>query len=596
MPHVAAPALLQRLGVVEIVAARGARAAMASNSWRPLAERIAEPRRLRLELRQAELLPDHLGALHVLALGQRDRREVLLQRRVDQHRGVLAAVAEAARAVALVAVRQHVHVEAGIGAVRHRPQQRVGVGRVDVVVDGDDELAGGAVQHRRAIHRAPDFRGRHVALADQRDDLADVGQRLVHRHPLDALDAERVAQEVEEQRLHADQLDQARFRRRHLRDDRGQDGVLPPRDGGDVHEGVELLQIDVAVRFAERRLGLQIFGVDEALDDDLGLGRHQQIDGLGLHHVDRRADQRAGDVQLVERLRQFLHRGEGDDRRRAEHDRAGQLLEAALAQLFPVVVDARPQFQRRVHAEPPPRLHLAAVVAHVLHAGVGVLGDVLRQRGVGRDVPARRRDRQRDAVEALARLVEVLAGDDDVVARRVRDDARRQRLRRGRDPARVDLLERAADADAVDLAVGGEPADQHRDVVLAALAVGDVGEQERLAVLLLDAAAELPAHQRVHLGVFVDRAVDADELAGLLQRADVVVQVGVGGLADLARAPVLRLGLVRASMACSFQRGFGQTITSPSKRMPPSCPLRSSRKCQRMTCQKAQSRNVAVQE
>ena len=112
--------------------------------------------------------------------------------------------------------------------------------------------------------------------------------------------------------------------------------------------------------------------------------------------------------------------------RRAEHDRAGQLLEAALAQSFPVAVDAGPQLERRVHAEPPPRLHLAAVVAHVLDAGVGVLGDVLRQRGVGRDVPARRRDRQRKAVEALARLVELLAGDDDLVARRVLDDARRR--------------------------------------------------------------------------------------------------------------------------------------------------------------------------
>ena len=170
-------------------------------------------------------------------------------------------------------------------------------------LNGDDVFAGGAMQHGGAVERAPDFRRRHVALADQRDHLADIGERLVHRDALDAFDAERVAQIVQEQRLHADALDQARFRRRHLGDDRGQHGVAPPRDRGHVHEGVELLQVDVAVRFAERRLGLEIFGVDEALDDDLGLGRHQEIDGLRLHDVDRRADQRAGDVQLVERSR-----------------------------------------------------------------------------------------------------------------------------------------------------------------------------------------------------------------------------------------------------------------------------------------------------
>ena len=175
-----------------------------------------------------------------------------------------------------------------------------------------------------------------------------------------------------------------------------------------------------------------------------------------------------------------------------------------------MVVDAGAQFQRRIHAEPPPRLHLTTVIAHVLDPGVGILGDVLRQRRVRRDIPARRRDRQRNAVEAVAGLVESRAGDDDLMARRVLDEARADRMSRRLDPACVDFLERAADADAVDLLVGGKPADQHRNVVFAALAVDDVGEQKRLAVLLLDAAAELPAHQRVHLGVLVDRTIDRD--------------------------------------------------------------------------------------
>ena len=111
---------------------------------------------------------------------------------------------------------------------------------------------------------------------------------------------------------------------------------------------------------------------------------------------------------------------------------------------------------------------------------------------------------------------------------------------RGRATQRASISSRlAADADAVDFAVGREPADQHRDVVFAALAVDDVGEQERLAILLLDAAAELPAHQRVHFRVFVDRAVDRDQQAGLVERADVIVQIGIGARRALAGCDLL---------------------------------------------------------
>ena len=60
----------------------------------PVAQRIAVPRRLRRERRQAEFVPDRARALHVFALGQRERRHRLLQRRVDQHASSLAAPAD----------------------------------------------------------------------------------------------------------------------------------------------------------------------------------------------------------------------------------------------------------------------------------------------------------------------------------------------------------------------------------------------------------------------------------------------------------------------------------------------------------------------
>src|SRR6266404_4851464 len=171
------------------------------------------------------------------------------------------------------------------------------------------------------------------------------------------------------------------------------------------------------------------------------------------------------------------------------------------------------------------RLHVAAIVAEILDAGVGNLGDVLRQRRIGRDVPAGRRNRQRNAVEPVARLVQGLAGDHDVMAWRLTDNARRDRVLRRLDPAFVDFVEPAADANAIDFPVRGEHTDRDRNVVFALLAVDHVGEQECLAILLLDAAAELPAHQRVHFGVLVDRPVDGDEQAGLIECLDVIVQV-----------------------------------------------------------------------
>ena len=109
-------------------------------------------------------------------------------------------------------------------------------------------------------------------------------------------------------------------------------------------------------------------------------------------------------------------------------------------------------------------------------------------------------------------------------------------------PFLLDLFDVAADADPVNLPVGGEDADGDRNVVAAALAVDDVLEQKRLALGLRNTAAELPAHQRMHLAVLVDRPLDADEQALFLQRRDVRVQVGVSGILHAFLQP-FRAGL-----------------------------------------------------
>src|SRR5262245_6465975 len=76
----------------------------------PVAERVAEPRRLGPELRQPQLLPDLFRALHVFLLRQRERRHVALHGRIHQQSRVLLLPVLALGAVALAAVPQGLHV------------------------------------------------------------------------------------------------------------------------------------------------------------------------------------------------------------------------------------------------------------------------------------------------------------------------------------------------------------------------------------------------------------------------------------------------------------------------------------------------------
>src|SRR5438876_9092258 len=97
-------------------------------------------------------------------------------------------------------------------------------------------------------------------------------------------------------------------------------------------------------------------------------------------------------------------------------------------------------------------------------------------------------------------------------------------------PLRLDFAQGGAHAGRVDRAVGRDRADNDRNVVLAAAAVGDVGEEEGPALGFVHSADELPAHQRVQLRILVDRAVDRQQQPALLQFLEVLVKVRVAAL------------------------------------------------------------------
>src|SRR5262245_5638215 len=92
-------------------------------------------------------------------------------------------------------------------------------------------------------------------------------------------------------------------------------------------------------------------------------------------------------------------------------------------------------------------------------------------------------------------------------------------------PGSLDLVRRPSHADGIDARRGGERPDHDRHVVCAAAGVGDVGEQEGAALVFGEAALELPAHQRMQLGVLVDRPLDAHDEALRLEQREVLLEV-----------------------------------------------------------------------
>ena len=293
------------------------------------------------------------------------------------------------------AMRHDMHVFGRIGSIGDRPENRVGVGRIDVVAHRDADLAAVGAQRGRALQGAPHFRARRALGEREEDHRPHVAQRLVQAHPPDALDAQVTAQVGEEHRLVGDLLDHARFARRHLADDRHEHRCAPHGDGGHLHGHVEVLERHVAVAFAERAFGLEQLGIDQPLDHDLGVGRHVEVDRRRLGDANGRARQRAGDRHLVLVDRELLRAGEHDRGGATDHDGARHRpLQRAI--FLPMQVAAGAADARgHAHAEPVGRFELAAVGAHVLNAGLGIARDAQRRRQIGRRIEARRGDRHR---------------------------------------------------------------------------------------------------------------------------------------------------------------------------------------------------------
>jgi len=82
-------------------------------------------------------------------------------------------------------------------------------------------------------------------------------------------------------------------------------------------------------------------------------------------------------------------------------------------------------------------------------------------------------------------------------------------------------------------------------------------EQERLAVRLGDSATILPANQRVHFGVFVDRLVDDDEQSGPRKRKHVFVQVRVA--TGMLGRPLAVAAQARSVARCAALSSIGAT-------------------------------------
>ncbi len=274
---------------------------------------------------------------------------------------------------------------------------------------------------------------------------------------------------------------------------------------------------------AEGPLEADLALLDRPLEDDLGVRRHLEVDGLRLDELDRLALEEAREHQLVDVLRQRRARRVGGDRVEPERDRdrdtavGGEVVSTAVLVQLPVHEGrAAVDLLHPVHA------HVAAAVPRILRDHRGERDE---RRGIAGPAAL---DRQQAEIDVVARQHDLLAGAaGDRLRARVGDrlqlleaahlvhqPLRRLHLEHVLEP-RGDVVE-ALDAEAQAHApLRAELVDQKRvPCPLRAL------EQERRPARL-----DGPVDDLRDLEVGVDLGGDANELTLALEQRDPLAQV-----------------------------------------------------------------------
>ena len=161
-----------------------------------------------------------------------------------------------------------------------------------------------------------------------------------------------------------------------------------------------------------------------------------------------------------------------------------------------------------------------AIGAHVLDAGLRIAGDAERRGEIGRGIEARRRDRHRQRGEPLSgradrrRVITTSwhgggSTRTGAIGCAMAFDPGGRRSPRPAGPCRSNRC------------AARPPARRPRPACRSGGRAPSttLREQEGAALILGEAALELPAHQRMQLGVLVDRPIDADQQALRFERA-----------------------------------------------------------------------------